>query len=170
MFNLLTYGGIGVSIAAFFYFDGYSIVKHTVSVKWKKFRKINKLVATNYKGVFTILWISLYMVSQALWINIIQYLNSTIIPIKNRKYKVTYVIKGKTYKMIVKPKRGPRKVILVYDEKQEDVSYLVFPYLGPEENFHGEIYTPTFFEREELVFELSDGSEKSFNGEDKIIL
>jgi len=110
------------------------------------------------------------MVAQALWINIIQYLNSTILPIKGGRYKVTYVIKGKTYKMIVKPKRGPRKVLIVSDENQEDVSYLIFPYLGPEENFHGEIYTPKFFEKSELIFELSNGTEKIFRANDEIML
>ena len=169
MINLLTYGGIGVLVGLFCYFDGYLIVKDSVGVKWKKFRKINKLVATNYKGIFTIIWISLYMVLQALWINIIQYLNNSIIPMKNGKYKVTYVIKGKTYRMIVKPKKGPRKVLIVYNENQEDVSYLVFPYLGPDENFHGDMYTPNFFDCDELVFELSNGSDKIFKRNDKII-
>ena len=132
--------------------------------------KINKLVATNYKGFFTIIRISLWMVVQALWISIIQYINSTIIPVKGGKYKVTYVIKGKTYTMIVKPTRGPQKILLVLDENQEDVSHLIFPYLGPEDNFHNKIYTPKFFEREELVFEFSDGSEKVFRVDDDIVL
>jgi hypothetical protein len=170
MFSLLTYGFGTTLIAAFFYLDGHHIVKNSAVVKWKKFRKINRLVSTNYKGFFTIIWISLYMVAQALWISFIQYANSTVVPVKGGKYKVIYVIKGKTYKMIVKPTRGPRKVMLVHDGNQEDVSYLIFPYLGPEENFHGEIYTPRFFEMDELVFELSDGTEKVFHKDDDIVL
>jgi len=170
MFNLLLYG-LGTTImAVFFYFDGHLIVKNTSVVKLKKFRELNKLVATNYKGCFTIIRISLCMVAQALWINIIQYVNNTIIPVNNGKYMVTYVIKGKTYKMIVKPTRGPRKVLLVSDDKHEDVSFLLFPYLGPEENFHNKIYTPRFFEKDELVFELSDGTEKIFQIDDNIVL
>jgi len=170
MFSLLTYSLVIPVLGAFLYLDGPHIVRDTVVMKWKNFRKINKLVATNYKGVFTIIWISLCMVSQALWVSLIQYMNSTIIPIEGGKYKVTYVIKGKTYKMIVKPTRGPRKVLLVSDAKQEDVSYQIFPYLGPEENFHGEIYTPRFFEHEELIFEMSNGDEKIFKADDNIIL
>lgn len=169
MISLFVYGLLGTTlITGFFYLDGHNIVKSNVIVKWKKFRKINKLVATNYKGFFNIVWISLCMVAQALWISFIQYMNSSV-QMKDGKYIVNYVIKGKTYKMVVKPVRGPRKVILVYNGNQEDVSDLIFQYLGPEENFHGKKYTPGFFEMDELVFELSDGTEKVFNKDDDIV-
>lgn len=169
MFSFVTYG-IGTTLILFFYLDGHHIVKNTTLVKWDEFRKINKLVSTNYKGYFTVIWISLCMIIQALWINFIQYTNRTISPIEGNKYIVTYVIKGKTYKMVVKPRRGPSKVIMVSDKKQEDVSFLVFPYMGPEEDFHGKIYSPKFFKKDELVFELSDGTKKIFLTNDDIIL
>jgi hypothetical protein len=110
------------------------------------------------------------MVAQAIWVSIIQYMNSTIIKLDKNTYKVTYVIKGKTYMLVVKPTRGPRKVLLVSDETQTDVSNEIFPYLGPKENFHGEIYTPHFFKKKELVFELSDGTERKFLLDDNIDL
>ena len=50
------------------------------------------------------------------------------------------------------------------------VSSVVFPYLGPEEDFHGKIYSPKFFKKDELIFELSDGTEKIFLMNDDIIL
>lgn len=166
MFNLI----IGTALlSAFVYLDGPRIVKNTAVTGWRKFRKINKLVSTNYKGCFKIIWISCYMVAQALWVSMIQYLNSTIVQIDRNSYRVTYVIKGKTYMMNVKTTRGPRKVLLVSDETQTDVSHIVFPYLGPEENFHREIYTPKFFDKKELIFELSDGTEKIFRSDDKIV-
>lgn len=171
MISLFVYGLLGTTlITGFFYLDGHNIVNNNVIVKWKKFRKINKLVATNYTGFFNIVWISLCMVAQALWISFIQYINSSVVQTKDGRYTVTYVIKGKTYKMVVKPVRGPHKVMLVYDGNQEDVSHLIFQYLGPEENFHGKIYTPGFFEIDELVFELSDGTEKIFSKDDDIVL
>ena len=167
MFSLITYGIAATALlSSFIYLDVYN---KTV-VCWKKFRKINRLVSTNYKGFCLIIWISCCMVSQALWISIIQYMNSTVVKLDGNKYRVTYRIKGNTYKMIVKLRRGPRNVLLVSDESQDDVSAVIFPYLGPGENFHGEIYTPRFFEREELVFELSNGNEKIFRSDDDIVL
>lgn len=146
------------------------ICKDSSIYKYKKFRKINKLVATNYKGIFTIFWISLCMIFKVLWLYIIQYFNSTVIYIQDNKYIITYVIKGKIYKMIIKPNRGPSKVLIVSDENHEDVSHLVFPYIGPEENFHSSLFTPNFFNKKELVFELSNGCEKIFNENQNIIL
>ena len=169
MFSFLTYACVPV-VGAFLYLDGYSIVKNTVLLKWGKFRKINELVATNYKGLFIVIWISLCMVIQALWISMLQYMNSAIVPVKGGCYEVTYVIKGKTYKMLVKPVRGPRKVLLVSDENEDDVSYKIFPFLGPAETFHGKKYTPGFFGCSELVFELSDGTERIFKVEEDIVL
>jgi hypothetical protein len=170
MFSFFIHGIVSTIVVAFFYLDGHYIVKNTIVIKWKKFRKINKLVATNYKGCFNIIWISARMVVQALWVSIIQYLNSTIVKLDGNKYRVTYIIKGKTYKMIVKPKRGPQKILCVFDETETEVSHVIFPFLGPEENFHGKMYTPRFFEKEELIFELSNGNEKIFKSDDNIVI
>lgn len=170
MFILFTYCIGSFLIGTFIYLDGPKIVKNNLSIKCHKFRKINRLVSTNYKGIFTILWISLCLIIKALWINAIQYMNNTIVKLDKNKYKVTYVINGKTYEMIVKPIRGPKKVLLVYDENQEDVSHLIFSYLGPEEDWHSKSYTPKFFNRNELTFELSNGTQKVFIENDNIIL
>ena len=156
------YSIIPAIAVGFYYLDGVSIVKNNVVVKYRKFRKINRLVATNYKGIFTILWISLCMVAKALWISFIQYVTSSVTQIDKNKYAITYMINGRLYKTIVKTSRGPRKIILVSDENQDDISHLIFQYLGPEENFHNEIFTPSFFNKKELIFEMSDGSEKIF--------
>lgn len=170
MFSLINCLILTPIIGMFIYLDGHRIVKNTLSVKFNKFRKINKLVSTRYKGVFTILRISVCMICQALWISAIQYMNSSVVPIKNGEYVITYVIKGKIYKMTVKPVKGPRKVLMISNENQDDVSGEIFPYLGPGENFHNTIYTPDFFGCGELVFEMSDGNEKIFKNNDKIIL
>jgi hypothetical protein len=159
MFNYL----IGTALLSLFiYLDGPSIVKNQSKIGLIKFKKINNLVSTNYTGYFKILWISMYMVNQALWISMVQYLNTTVSKIDRHSYRVTYVIKGKTYIMVVKPSRGPSRVLLISDENQLDVSHIIFPYLGPKENFHGGMYTPKFFNKKELVFELSNGDEKIF--------
>jgi hypothetical protein len=110
------------------------------------------------------------MVIQSLWISIIQYFNNTIVQLDANKYLVTYIIKGNTYKIIVKNKRGPRNVLLVSDETETDISDLIFPYLGPEENFHCQVYTPNFFGKKELIFELSNGCEKIFKTNENIVL
>ena len=157
-------------IGAFVYLDGHHIVKNNTIVQWNNFKRINTLVSTNYKGFFLVTWISVCMILQAMWISIFQYMNTTITPLEGGKYQVTYIIKGKTYKMVVKPIKGPKKVLLVSDNNQEDVSYKIIPYMGPEDNFHGKLYTPNFFNHTELIFEMSNGDEKIFKNDDDIIL
>jgi hypothetical protein len=146
------------------------VIKNCIFDKWQKFRRINNLVSTNHKGFFTITWVSICIVSQSIWVEIVQYFNNSIIKIHGNKYELTYVIKGKTYKMLVKVKKGPRNILFVLDENGVDVSHIMFPYLGPEENFHNQIYTPRFFNKKKLVFELYNGTEKTFEIDDNIIL
>jgi len=166
--SFITYG-VGVAFVALFVrLDGHHIVKNRSVIGWQKFRKINRLVSTNKKGCLKILWISLYMIFQALWMSLNQYLNNSIEPLDGNRYLVSYIIKGNIYKMIVKLKRGPRVVLLVSDETQNDVSDVIFPYLGPDENFHGDNYTPSLFGKEELIFELSNGTEKIFRNDEHI--
>ena len=147
----------------FLYLDGHNIVKNVFFIKYNKFKQINQLVTTNHVGTFNILWISICLVLKALWINIIQNLNNTVIYLGENNYLITYSIKGVVYKMIVKPSRGPKKIVSIYDENKIDVSDTLFPYLGPENNFHGKLYTPKFFQKEQLIFVTCNGDEKSFN-------
>lgn len=168
LFSFITYGVGIVCAALFFNLDGHYIVKNNVVIAWNNIRRINNLVSTKHKSYCKILWISLYMVCQALWMNLNQHLNNTIEPLEGNKYLVSYIIKGNVYKIIVKQKRGPRAILLVYDETHTDVSDVIFQYLGPEENFHGYHYTPRFFGKEELVFELSNGTEKIFRADQQI--
>jgi hypothetical protein len=170
MFGLFTISICTTIVCCFIYIDGPAIVKNNVIMKYRNFRKINKLVSTNYKGFFTVIYVSICLIIKALWISSIQSMNNTVIQVEGNKYIITYIIKGKIYKMNVKLTRGPRKVLLVYDEKRDDISDIVFPYLGPEENWHGDIYTPKFFNKNEIVFELSNGEERLFKQNDEIKL
>lgn len=110
------------------------------------------------------------MILKAMYISFLQYMNSTIVRIDKKTYEVTYVLNGKRFKMIVKPKRGPSDVLLICDENQEDVSDVVGPYLGPEDNFHGHKYNPNFFNRKSLTFEMFDGREITFTEKEIINL
>jgi hypothetical protein len=171
MISLFTYGIASTLLIALYCIDGHHIIKNMVFVKLEKLRQINKLVSTNYNGFFLITYISFRMVAQYMWESIIKYFyNSNIVQLEKNKYVITYIIKGQTYKMLLIHKRGPRKVLLIFDETQTDVSDIIFPYLGPNENFHGETYTPIFFGKDELIFELSDGNEKIFKSGEKIVI
>jgi hypothetical protein len=171
MFGIITYSCIIFSGASiFFYLEGDKILKNLFNVKYNKFKQINRLVATNQKGTFNILYISVCLVLKALWINIIQYMNNTVIYLGENNYLITYSIKGDVYKMIVKASKGPKKIVCIYDENKIDVSDNLFPYLGPDNNFHGKQFTPDFFQKQQLIFLTCYGDEKKFDKFDNIIL
>lgn len=149
----------------------YMIKKYESGVHYThQFKRINNLVATNHKGRITILIVSIGMVLKMLWIYIIQYFNNSVCSIGNNKYVVTYVIKGKVYKLVVKVNRGPSKILYIYDENNENISRLVQPYLGPEEDFHKCLFSPSFFNKKRLQFELFDGTCFEFSENDNISL
>jgi hypothetical protein len=170
MFNILTYGFTTILLSIFIYIDGPRIVKNNLQIKYNKFRRLNKLVSTNYKGCFKILYISLCMIITALKISLWQKCNGLVVQsITKSTYNVSYVIKGITYTMIIKPNRGPRKILMVLDETHTDVSDFMFPYIGPSENFNGQIYTPIMLSKNKLIFILDNGTEIVFEKNDKII-
>jgi len=170
MLTFITYTLTAGIIWTFFHFDGPDIVKNNCQLKLEKWRQLNRLVATEYNGYFTILWISICMITKGIWINILQYCNNSITKINKKTYELTYILNGKLYKIIIENKPGPRKVLLVSDETQTDISHLVTPYLGPKEDFHGNTITPKFFNKKELIFDLSNGKELIFKENDKIVV
>lgn len=85
------------------------------------------------------------------------------------KYIISYNIKGKNYKFIVKHEKGPPRIFLITDEDKNDITDLVMPYMGPEYNFHDIAYTPSFFDKSEINFELFDGTIKTFKNEEILI-
>lgn len=156
----------------FIWLDGFKIVgnaKNQAVIKYKKFRKLNKLVSTHYRGICTIVWVSLCMITRVLYLSLLQKLNNSLRKI-DMQYELSYVINGQLYKILISPLRGPRRVLLVYDDQEEDMTDSLISYMGPEENFHGGVYTPDFFDKNELVFEMSTGEEKIFKRNDIISL
>lgn len=145
-------------------FDGINIARKNYG-RWKK---LNGLVSTRNNNRLNVTWVSVQMIIQACYINFLQYMNSTIIRVGPNTYEVVYVINGRMYKMIVKPQRGPPPVLQISNENQEDVTEKVLPYMGPNYNWHGNIFTPKFFDCETLTFELSDGTEHTYDKEAQV--
>jgi hypothetical protein len=154
----------------FIYFDGYKISKNIIVSRYNKLKNLKELVSTRNKNMCMIFWICLSLIFKSLYINMCQKLNRSVIQIDKNSYEITYVISGHMYKIYVKPVRGPKPVILITDDNDEDITDIVVPYLGPHSNCHGNTHTPLFFKREKLIFELSNGNSLEFNINDTITL
>jgi hypothetical protein len=84
-------------------------------------------------------------------------------------YEITYFIDDKEYKMVIKEKRGPKDVLQIIGD-DEDITDMIEPYLGPYNNFHGSVFTPSFFKKDFLSFQLSNGNEITFEKDEEINL
>ena len=160
---------IGVAIL-FYTFDGHTIVGNKIVEKWRRFRQLNRFVEIKYKTIGAILWVSISMVAKMYWMNFIQWANDSIKHIDKKTFTISYVLNGKLYTMVVKPNRGPSSVLLVTDSEHNDVTSTIVPYLGPNEQWHKRVFTPEFWNKEELVFEMSSGDTKTFSRGDIIDL
>lgn len=138
--------------------------------KYRKFRELNKLVASKYKTISMILWVSLCMVAKMYWIKFLQWSNNSIQYIDNKTVIVSYVLQGKMYKLVLKPRKGPNNVLLVFDEENNDISDLVLPFIGPNQDWHKREFTPNFWKKKSMCFELSTGEQKTFSEHDTIEL
>ena len=147
----------------FYTLDIPLIVKNELTIKYNKWVRLNSLVSTNQKTKLAIILVSLKLISQAIWINFLQYINKTVKKLAKNKYEITYVVEGKLYKLVVNVTRGPSPVLQVINESNEDITTKIMPYIGPDYNWHNSQFTPEFFNCNNLSFELADGSEYTVN-------
>lgn len=168
MLEYLYYFSVIITIFFLFYIDGHKIVSNVIVNKYRRWRSLNNLVATRNSGCILISWISFTMICQAFYISLIQYLNNSVKKINRNSYEISYVINGKMYKMIVTPLRGPAPILQISNENQVDLTDEILPYLGPNYNWHHRQFYPHFFNSKTLIFELSDGTERTFSEEDHV--
>lgn len=145
-------------------------VHEWLKAKVEDFQDLNTLVRTTKKSNIRSFLISCKMVGQLFWTNILHALNNSIEYPDKHRFVLTYVADGRIYKMVSARRKGPPLVLLVLDENGDDVSDRVIPFLGPERNWHKNSFTPEFWGKKKLVFELSDGRAETFEEKDTIII
>jgi len=128
------------------------------STVYRKWNRLKMLTKSTEQDTLMIYYISLKLIAKYIYICIYQYLNSTVKIINNDIYEVTYVILDQEYKMIVKPRRGPKPILQIIADDKDDVTDQIIPYVGPNYNWHGTSIKPRFFKYEKLTFEYSDGN------------
>lgn len=154
----------------FYKIDAYNVLKEYLIIKKEKLKRLYNLVATRHTSSVIITFISIEMLLQAFYQSLVQYLDNSIKKIGKNKYELKYVINGKLYKKIIIPERGPLPVILIMNEKNEDVTEQILPYIGPNNNFHNEKFNPIFFGYKKLIFEMLNEETRVFYNAETIII
>ena len=150
----------------FFYIDGPNVLDKNLIEKPLKIIKHSKKTFNNVRVILYLFLYGLWIASKIFFIKYIQFINKTIHKIDKNNYVLTYTIDGKLYKMIIKKKSGPSNILLILDENNKEISHLIDPYIGPENNFHNSEITPSFFNKKEIVFEITDGEPIVFKEKD----
>ena len=57
---------------------------------------------------------------------------------------------------------------MVINENQDIITDVIAPYYGASRDWHGLLTTPRYFNQKSLTFELSNGSEKTYIGDEII--
>ena len=128
----------------------------------KKWTRLTNLVSTTETNRVTIVLVSLKMIFQLMYIQLMQYLNSTVRVIDKNTFEVTYVITSKKYKLLVQQYRGPDLILQISDDTGSDVTDLVLPYMGPNYDWHKQLIEPSFFNNTAfLTFQMADGTEQT---------
>lgn len=96
-----------------------------------------------------------------------QKLTHSVREIGPREYEVTYYIHFKMYKLRTRSHRGPSRYLQWIDNaSEEDITELVMPYVGPNDDFHGTRYAAAQFAEKGLTANYSDGTSRSFSADD----
>jgi len=104
----------------------------------------------------------LCIIAKTFYLSVVQYFNNTLVQKDKNTFELTYTLGGSVYKMIVRVKRGPKKLIYAFNQDSQDVTEILQMYLGPNDDFHHGKFTPDYFGFETITVNLSDGEEKSF--------
>jgi hypothetical protein len=141
-----------------------------IEKSYNDFRDLNSLVETRGGGTWHVLRVSVEMVFKKWWYELVHWMDNSIHHIDKHRSILTYHLNGRLYKIVLDHRKGPALVLLVTDENEEDVTDIVVPFLGPKRDWHKREFTPEFWGRKQLSFDLSTGENKTFLNQEVIIL
>lgn len=159
--------GLATLLGFVYYLDGFSTAKNIIVEKYTRFRELNKLVKTQHENPLTVFIVSVGMVIKMYWMNFIQWADNSLERLDRKTVVISYVINGKLHKILVRHKKGPDNIVLVLDDKGEDVSDTVIPYIGHNDGWN---LAPKFWKKKSLEFKLSTGESKTFREDEVIVI
>ncbi len=100
------------------------------------------------------------------------YHTSSLRKVSSTLYSLQYEHCGKSYRILLPIKRGPKKILSVTDENDKDVTDAVRVFLGPNEDFHQHLHpiTPKELGFQQLTVHDRSGLIFIFGPDDTIVL
>lgn len=103
------------------------------------------------------------------YLKCLQQLYQTVRHVRRNHYEIQYILHDNVYKIQTKVKRGPSNIERIMDHQNNNITEEVRSYLGPNEDFHGQLIRPFDLGYEKLHVEFRNGDESSFETNDLIV-
>jgi hypothetical protein len=98
-----------------------------------------------------------------------QKFNPVLVLTDKRKYELRYILHDFMYRIRIHTRRGPHSVMVIKNENDEDVTDEVLSYMGPNEDWHGQMLTPSELGYRRLQFLYRSGTIKEFDANNVMI-
>lgn len=136
--------------------------RQKIHSKYEKLKTMYWLIWLHHGKLTNTLYIMSSILAKTLYFRAMQSLNKSVVQTGKNTYELTYTVCGNLYKMVIRAKRGPRKLINAFNAKDVDITELLQMYVGPNNDFHNQDFTPDFFDTDSITVHLSNGDEKTF--------
>lgn len=134
---------------------------------------IHELYNVNYtihnKSTYKAIVETISIISTMKWNSLKTYF-SNVTQVTKRDYDISYSLNDQNYIIRIKASGMPKKILKIFNEEGKDVSDIIFPYLGPSEDFHNIPVNPKTFGFKELCFIQRHGEELRFKETERIKL
>lgn len=102
-------------------------------------------------------------------VTVYQKWNHMLVPDGKGQYELRYILNDRLYKIKIRAHRGPRTVVTVEDGWGVDVTDMVIPYMGPNEDYHGQRITPKQLGYDALTITRRNGEIRSYEADDVLV-
>ena len=137
--------------------------------KRRKWKELKEMVSSQYTSTFDIYRVSYQMLLQAMYQDVLSYFDNRVIQKSKKVYEITYYIEGQKFKLPIKVRRGPSKIIDANNENQECILLELKEYLSPNGTLNNPLVTPRYLGYQKIIVTEMDG-DKTFEENEPVII
>ena len=137
--------------------------------KRRKWKELKEMVSSQYTSTFDIYRVSYQMLLQAMYQDVLSYFDNRVVQKSKKVYEITYYIEGQKFKLPIKVRRGPSKIIDANNENQECILLELKEYLSPNGTLNNPLVTPKYLGYQKIIVTEMDG-DKTFEENEPVII
>ena len=144
-------------------------IGHYYRFKRRKWKELKEMVSSQYTSTFDIYRVSYQMLLQAMYQDVLSYFDNRVVQKDKKVYEVTYYIEGQKYKLPIKVRRGPSKIIDASNENQECILLELKEYSSPNGSLNNSLVTPKYLGYQKVII-TTMGGDTTFEENEPVII